>query len=72
MILGIVAVIYGAVTLQWFLMLIVVAVIVVILLGSDVLHGNTSPSGQSRTPEETRMRHYEQSLESIRREIGKL
>lgn len=72
MILGIIAVIYGAVTLQWFLMMIVVVVIVVILLGSDVFHGSTSRSEQSRTPEEPRMRDYEESLESIRREIGNL
>jgi Flp pilus assembly protein TadB len=69
MILGILAVIYGVVTFQWLLMLIIVAIIVIILLILGVLQRRRSGP---HTPEQARLMHYEQSLESIHKRIGKL
>jgi Flp pilus assembly protein TadB len=69
MILGILVIIYGMVTFQWLLMLIIVAVIVVVLLAVWVLgRGRSLPP----SPEQARMRNYEESLESIRNSIRKL
>jgi membrane protein implicated in regulation of membrane protease activity len=69
MILGILAVIYGVVTFQWLLMLIIVAIIVIILLILGVLQRRRSGP---HTPEQARLMHYEQSLESIHNNIRKL
>lgn len=72
MIIGLAAVIYGVVTFQWLLMLIIVAVIVIILIVSDVVSRRSTGKVHSRSPEEIRMHQYEESINSISREIRKI
>jgi Flp pilus assembly protein TadB len=69
MILGILVIIYGVVTFQWLLMIIIVAIIIVVLL---ISYGMRRRRSLSITPEQTRMKNYEDSLESIRKSIRKL
>lgn len=69
LILGIIAVVYGAVTFQWLLMMIIVAIIVILLLVMGFLQRRRR---MPATPENTRMMDYERSLESIRKNIRKL
>ena len=69
LILGILAIIYGIITFQWLLMLIIVAIIFIILLVMGVLQRRkTGP----HAPDDTRMRSYEKSIESISNDIRKL
>jgi membrane protein implicated in regulation of membrane protease activity len=69
LIIGIIAVIYGAVTFQWLLALIIVAIIVIILLVLGIVQRRRRLPA---TPEDARMRYYERSLESIRKNSRKL
>ncbi|WP_209676152.1 hypothetical protein [Methanolinea mesophila] len=72
MIIGLAAVIYGVVTFQWLLMLIVVAIIVIILIVTDVMSRGSAGKVRPRSPEEIRMHQYEESINSISREIRKI
>jgi cytochrome c biogenesis protein CcdA len=71
-VLGAIAGIYGAITYQWMLMIIALAVIVLILIGSDVARVIASPSPQDRSADDESkagMKNLEKSVESIRYDI---
>ena len=70
LILSLAAVMYGLVTSQWVPALVAVVIIVILLLVSDAIHRRSLRS--VRTSGDIQMMQYEQSIKSIRKEIGKI